>query len=178
MKTESIGIGAEVREWDVQAPLAALEACLRRQIEMRQMDNPLIVGIHTGGVWVAEWLRKRLGIAEAIGQLNISFYRDDFSRIGMHPEVRPSRLPNTEDRNVILVDDVLYTGRTVRAALNELFDYGRPRQVVLGVLLDRNGRELPVQAECAGARIELPPGQRIKLTGPDPLRLELFSGGA
>ncbi len=163
----------EVIEWDVEALLAVLEACLRRQIEARGLEKPLIVGIHTGGVWVAEWLRQRLGIQEAIGRLNISFYRDDFSRIGMHPEVRPSQLPSTEERDVILIDDVLYTGRTIRAALNELFDYGRPRQVILAVLIDRGGRELPIQADCIGARIELAGGLRIKLKGPEPLRLEL-----
>ncbi|GAB6068681.1 bifunctional pyr operon transcriptional regulator/uracil phosphoribosyltransferase PyrR [Methylothermus subterraneus] len=169
MKTEAI-------EWDVEALLAALEACLRLQIQTRRLKNPLIVGIHTGGVWIAEDLSRRLGNPpEAIGRLNISFYRDDFSRIGMHPEVRPSQLPSTEDRDVILIDDVLYTGRTIRAALDELFDYGRPRQVVLGVLIDRGGRELPIQADCAGARIELAEGVRIKLKGPKPLRLELSS---
>ncbi|MFN3920132.1 MAG: bifunctional pyr operon transcriptional regulator/uracil phosphoribosyltransferase PyrR [Methylohalobius sp.] len=171
MKTEAV-------EWDVEALLAALEACLRRQIKLRKLENPLIVGIHTGGVWIAEWLSRRLGIAEPIGRLNISFYRDDFSRIGMHPEVRPSQLPSTEERDVILIDDVLYTGRTIRAALDELFDYGRPRRVVLGVLIERGGRELPIQADCVGARIELAEGLRIKLKGPDPLRLELSSAGA
>lgn len=169
---------AEIIEWDVEALLAVLEACLHRQIETRGFENPLIVGIHTGGVWVAERLRQRLGISEPMGRLNISFYRDDFSRIGMHPEVRPSQLPSTEERDVILIDDVLYTGRTIRAALNELFDYGRPRQVMLGVLIDRGGRELPIQADCVGARIELAEGLRIKLKGPAPLRLELFSAGA
>lgn len=165
-------------EWDVEALLAVLEGCLRRQIKTRGFENPLIVGIHTGGVWVAEWLRQRLGVSETIGRLNISFYRDDFSRIGMHPEVRPSQLPSTEERDVVLIDDVLYTGRTIRAALNELFDYGRPRQVILAVLIDRGGRELPIQADCVGARIELKEGVRIKLKGPDPLRLELSSAGA
>lgn len=168
---------AEIAEWDVEALLAILESGVRRQIEMRKVNDPLIVGIHTGGVWVAEWLRQRLKVPEAIGRLNISFYRDDFSRIGMHPEVRPSQLPSTEERNVILIDDVLYTGRTIRAALNELFDYGRPRQVILAVLIDRGGRELPIQADCVGARIELAEALRIKLKGPKPLRLELSSAG-
>ena len=162
-----------IAELDVDSLLLALEACLRRQMETRGLRDPLIVGIHTGGVWIAERLRERLGVEGPIGRLNIAFYRDDFSRIGMHPEVRPSRLPSTEDRDVILIDDVLYTGRTIRAALNELFDYGRPRQVVLAVLIERNGRELPIQPDCVGARIDLGPNQRIKLTGPDPLRLEL-----
>lgn len=162
-------------ELDIRALLDALQDCLQRQIARRELKTPLVVGIHTGGVWVAERLRMRLGIEEPVGRLNIAFYRDDFSRIGMHPEVRPSQLPSTEGRDVILIDDVLYTGRTIRAALNELFDYGRPSQVVLGVLIERNGRELPIQADCAGARIELASGQRIKLSGPSPLRLELHT---
>ncbi|HFD86378.1 MAG TPA: bifunctional pyr operon transcriptional regulator/uracil phosphoribosyltransferase PyrR [Gammaproteobacteria bacterium] len=164
-----------IAELDVEALIAALGECLQREMEERGLIDPLLVGIHTGGVWIAEILQQRLGISGSIGQLNISFYRDDFSSIGMHPEVRPSQLPSTENRDVILIDDVLYTGRTIRAALNELFDYGRPRQVVLGVLIVRNGRELPIQADCCGAKIELAPGQRVKLTGPSPLRLELHS---
>jgi pyrimidine operon attenuation protein/uracil phosphoribosyltransferase len=165
----------QATEWDVEALLSALESCLRTKIKARKALSPLLVGIHTGGVWVAERLKLRLGITEAIGKLNISFYRDDFSRIGMHPEVRPSQLPSTEGRDVVLIDDVLYTGRTIRAALDELFDYGRPRQVILGVLIDRGGRELPIQADCVGARIELAENVRIKLKGPQPLRLELSS---
>ncbi|HHJ39586.1 MAG: bifunctional pyr operon transcriptional regulator/uracil phosphoribosyltransferase [Methylothermaceae bacteria B42] len=164
-----------VAELDVKSLLAALEACLKQQIHSRRLDNPLMIGIHTGGVWLAENLHKKLKIKEPLGRLNIAFYRDDFSRIGVHPEVRPSELPSTEDRDIILIDDVLYTGRTIRAALNELFDYGRPRQVILGVLIDRNGRELPIQADCVGAHIELAANQSIKLTGPDPLRLELHT---
>ncbi len=164
-----------IAELDVEALITSLGKCLRRQGEQRGLKDPLMVGIHTGGVWIAEQLQQRLGFEGPIGKLNISFYRDDFSRIGMHPEVRPSQLPSTEDRDVILIDDVLYTGRTIRAALNELFDYGRPRRVILGVLVERNGRELPIQADCSGARIELAAGQRVKLTGPSPLHLELHT---
>ncbi len=160
-------------ELDIDTLLRNLADCLRRQIEARGLRDPMLVGIHTGGVWIAERLRRRLGIEAPLGQLNIAFYRDDFSRIGMHPQVRPSQLPSTEGRDVILIDDVLYTGRTIRAALNELFDYGRPRQVVLGVLIERDGRELPIQPDCVGGRIALGPDQRIKLTGPEPLKLEI-----
>ncbi|BCX81389.1 pyrimidine operon attenuation protein/uracil phosphoribosyltransferase [Methylomarinovum caldicuralii] len=160
---------------DIDTLLQNLADCLRRQIETRRLRDPLLVGIHTGGVWIAERLRERLGIETPLGRLNIAFYRDDFSRIGMHPEVRPSQLPSTENRDVILIDDVLYTGRTIRAALNELFDYGRPRQVILGVLIERDGRELPIQPDCVGGRVSLGPDQRIKLTGPDPLKLEIHT---
>ena len=156
--------------------LDALEAAMRAEIARRGMSNPSMVGIHTGGAWVAEALHRRMGLSEPLGMLNISFYRDDFSQIGIHPQVRPSSLPfRVEGRDIILVDDVLYTGRTIRAALNEIFDYGRPAQVMLGVLLDRNGRQIPVQADCVGAKVDLLPGQRIKLTGPEPLAVSLQS---
>ena len=126
--------------------------------------KPLIVGIHTGGAWLAGRLHSALGLDEALGTLDISFYRDDFTQVGMHPEVKTSHLPVPLDgRHVILVDDVLHTGRTVRAALNELFDYGRPASVILAVLVDRDGRELPIQADVRGRHMNLPPGQHIKL---------------
>lgn len=123
-----------------------------------------MVGIHTGGVWVAEWLHKTLGIKIPLGTLDISFYRDDFSRRGLHPEVKSTQLAfNVDDRPIILVDDVLYTGRTIRAAMNELFDYGRPSAIQLAILVDRGGRQLPIQADFTGTRIDLPAGQNIQL---------------
>jgi pyrimidine operon attenuation protein/uracil phosphoribosyltransferase len=133
-----------------------------------------MVGIHTGGAWIAERLHGALGLDTPLGTLDISFYRDDFSRKGMHPEVQPSRLPlSIEDRTVILVDDVLYTGRTVRAALNELFDYGRPAAVRLAVLVDRDGRELPIAADVAGTSVRLAGNERVALEGPQPLTLDI-----
>ncbi|HIE40014.1 MAG TPA: bifunctional pyr operon transcriptional regulator/uracil phosphoribosyltransferase, partial [Thiomicrorhabdus sp.] len=83
--------------------------------------------------------------------------------------------PNMEDRDIILIDDVFYTGRTIRAALNEIFDYGRPNQVILGVLIERDGRQIPLQPDCTGCSVTLPTGQRIKLTGPDPLGIHIQS---
>ena len=125
-------------------------------------------------MWIAEQLHRRLNISEPLGLLDISFYRDDFSQIGVHPNVKPSQLPSQiEGRDIILVDDVFYTGRTVRAALNEIFDYGRPNQVVLAVLIARDGRQIPLSPDCLGARVELSSEQRIKLMGPDPLIIEL-----
>jgi pyrimidine operon attenuation protein / uracil phosphoribosyltransferase len=136
--------------------------------------DPAIVGIHTGGVWIAEQLHRQLGITEPLGSLDISFYRDDFTRIGMNPVVRPSELPfSIDDRHIILVDDVLFTGRTIRAALNELFDYGRPASIMLATLIDRGGRELPIQANVVGRYVELQPDEQIKLSGPDPMTLEI-----
>lgn len=155
---------------DVDAALAHLVAGLESLAERQ----PLLVGIHTGGVWVAERLHRALGLAEPLGTLDISFYRDDFTRIGMHPQVKTSHLPiDITDRNVILVDDVLHTGRTVRAALNEIFDYGRPASITLATLIVRDGRELPIQADVAGAVLHLRKNQHIKLTGPDRLALTL-----
>jgi len=154
--------------------LNKLEAGLKRIIAERQLTNPLMIGIRTGGVWIAEQMHQRLNINEPLGLLDISFYRDDFSQIGVNPNVKPSQLPpNIEGRDIILIDDVFYTGRTIRAALNEIFDYGRPNQVVLAVLIERDGRQIPLCPDCAGANITLNSDQRIKLTGPEPLAIHL-----
>ena len=127
-----------------------------------------LVGIHTGGVWVAERLHAALGLKTPLGRLDVSFYRDDFSRSGLHPQIKSSDIPfEVNDRPIIIVDDVLYTGRTIRAVLNELFDYGRPASVRLAVLVDRGGRELPVQAEFAAARVTLPAAQSLALARDD-----------
>ena len=144
------------------------------QISSENLDNPALIGIHTGGVWVAQKLHSALGLKESMGSLDISFYRDDFSRIGMNPEVKPSKLPvSVDDAHIILVDDILHTGRTIRAALNEIFDYGRPASVTLAVLGSRSGRELPIQADVVGKQIELSQHEHVKLTGPDPLKMEI-----
>jgi len=156
--------------------LDRLEVELRAEIALRGLADPVMIGIHTGGGWVAERLHARMGLNDPLGLLNISFYRDDFSQIGMHPQVLPSNLPfRVEGRNIILIDDVLYTGRTIRAALNEIFDYGRPAHVLLGVLIERDGRQIPVQADCKGGRMELGANEKIKLTGPEPLALSIHS---
>lgn len=157
---------------DLTALIEAMAGELRDHLAARGRELPLIIGIHTGGVWVAAELHRQLGLSDPLGELNIAFYRDDFSRIGMHPRVEPSRLPfEIEDRHVVLVDDVLYTGRTVRAALNEIFDYGRPASVTLAVLIDRSGRELPIQADVIGKKMALGPREHVKLIGPRPLAL-------
>ena len=137
-----------------------------------QVEQPLMVGVLTGGVWIAERLHQMLHIEEPLGSLSINFYRDDFTRIGLHPRVLPSDLPfDVNDRNIILIDDVLHTGRTIRAALNEIFDYGRPASVSLGVLVDRQGRELPISPDVTAETISLADNEHIKLTGPNPLNL-------
>ncbi|MBL1262445.1 bifunctional pyr operon transcriptional regulator/uracil phosphoribosyltransferase PyrR [Candidatus Methylomicrobium oryzae] len=166
---------------DIPELIDRLADQLKALIAERKLNNPLMIGIRTGGVWIAERLHRKLHISEPLGLLDISFYRDDFSQIGMNPKVKPSQLPaQLEGRDIILVDDVFYTGRTIRAALNEIFDYGRPNQVVLAVLIKRDGKQIPIAPDCVGIRIELNPGQRIKLTGPEPLgvHIECVKGAA
>ena len=147
---------------------------MAERLAPRLHPDTVLIGIHTGGVWVAQRLRERLVIEPPIGELDIAFYRDDFSQIGMHPSVRPSKLPfEVDGRHIALIDDILYTGRTVRAALNEVFDYGRPASVLLAVLVDRGGRQLPIQPDAAGTILALGHDEHVKLTGPDPLALRL-----
>jgi len=157
---------------DVERLLEGMSGGVRAYLAGLGRERPLVIGIRTGGVWLAQRLHRLLELDEAPGTLNINFYRDDFTRIGMHPRVAPSELPvDVNDRHVVLVDDVLYTGRTIRAALNEIFDYGRPASVTLAVLVERGGRELPIRPDVAGRQLTLAAGESIKLTGPDPLEL-------
>jgi len=136
--------------------------------------DTVIVGIHTGGVWVAERLHAMLKCSLPLGTLDISFYRDDFSRIGLHPQVKPSNLPfDLEGRDILLVDDVLHSGRTVRAAMNELFDYGRPASIRLAVLVDRGGHELPIRPDFTGLTLVVPVHQNINLSRLDDGHLTL-----
>jgi pyrimidine operon attenuation protein/uracil phosphoribosyltransferase len=154
--------------------LAQMATKTQTLLKQRAIDNPLMVGIHTGGVWLATQLHQQLKIVEPLATLDISFYRDDFSRIGMNPKVKPSNLPpDVEDRHILLIDDVLHTGRTIRAAMNELFDYGRPASITLLCLIERSGRELPLQADIVGQHIELNDDEHIKLSGPEPLTFEV-----
>lgn len=137
-------------------------------------DSTAVVGIHTGGAWLARRIHQALKITYPLGVLDISFYRDDYSKIGLHPQVRPSQLPfEAENSRIILVDDVLYTGRTIRAAVNELFDYGRPASIHLAVLVDRGGRELPIAARYTGATLALPENSMLELRQTDDGKLSL-----
>jgi pyrimidine operon attenuation protein/uracil phosphoribosyltransferase len=136
-----------------------------------------LIGIHTGGVWIAERLHRDLKLKVPLGTLDVSFYRDDYEKIGLHRDVKASSIPfEIEGRHLVLVDDVLYTGRTIRAAMNELFDYGRPASIMLAALVDRGGRELPVAARFVGATITLAASQSIELTRDSNGRLELVAG--
>jgi pyrimidine operon attenuation protein/uracil phosphoribosyltransferase len=160
----------------VDDAIAELTTRIRESLDRGELRDPLIVGIHTGGVWVARSLQRALGCEEPLGRLNITFYRDDFNTIGLHPQVSPSELPVTVDgRDIILVDDVLFTGRTVRAAMNELFDYGRPRRIRLAVLYQRNGRELPVCADWVGQKPVLSDDEQIHVDGPDPVTARIVT---
>jgi len=162
------------KELDINPPLNHVAESLSALLESRNIQHPIMIGIHTGGVWVAQQLHQRLRLQEPLGTLDISFYRDDFTRVGINPQVKPSTLPpSIDDRHIILVDDVLYTGRTIRAAMNELFDYGRPASIMLAVLVERDGRELPIQADALGQHITLEAGEQVKLQGPEPLTLSI-----
>jgi len=154
--------------------LNSMAAHIKRYHHDKNPEQLMMVGIHTGGVWVAERLHQILELSQPLGKLNIGFYRDDFSRLAEQPTVKPSDLSvAVEDKHIILVDDVIYTGRTIKAALNELFDYGRPASVALVVLVKRGGRELPIQPNVVGCAFELDMTQQVKLNGPEPLTLEI-----
>lgn len=137
---------------------------------MRPSVTPdtVLVGIHTGGVWIAERLHQVLGIKAPLGSIDVSYHRDDLHIGGGKHGGRASQLPfDVEGAHVVIVDDVLATGRTIRAAMNELFDYGRPARIDLAVLIDRGGRELPVAATWSGGTANLPAAQMLELTRND-----------
>ena len=137
---------------------------LARQLQAHVSDATGIVGIRSGGAWLADRLHRELKLATPLGVLDISFYRDDFDTAGLRHQVKPSQIPfDVNDRHIIVVDDVLYTGRTVRAAMNELFDYGRPGRIELAVLVDRGERQLPIAAQYLGATIQVPQGKLLRL---------------
>ncbi|MGV8862550.1 MAG: bifunctional pyr operon transcriptional regulator/uracil phosphoribosyltransferase PyrR [Pseudomonas sp.] len=146
---------------------------LKAYLNQRNICEPSFIGIRTGGIWVAQALLDEMGNTSPLGTLDVSFYRDDFSQNGLHPQVRPSALPfEIEGQHLVLIDDVLMSGRTIRAALNELFDYGRPASVTLVCLLDLEAGELPISPDVVGATLSLAPEERVKLLGPAPLALE------
>ena len=149
---------------DVDTLITRLADAIRPQLAA----DTALVGIYSGGVWIAEQLHRLLNIATPLGMLSITHYRDDFSRIGLHPQIKPSHLPfEVEARNIILVDDVFYTGRTVRGAMHELFDYGRPASIKLAVLVNRGGHELPICPDFTGVYHEIPPEQSLTLSRED-----------
>ena len=128
------------------------------------LDNVAIVGIYSGGAWLAERLARDCHIRQPVGYIDVSFHRDDYASRGLHQDVKPSQIPFSVDgATIILVDDVLNTGRTTRAAINELFDYGRPAQILLSCLVDRGGRELPYAADFIASMVTLPADTSLNL---------------
>ena len=137
---------------------------LAAQIQPALQADTTLVGIHSGGAWIARRVHQLLGLPGEIGLLDVSFYRDDFGQRGLHPQVRPTQIPfAVDDRTLVLIDDVLFTGRTTRAAINELFDYGRPRRIQLAVLADRGGRQLPIQPDFCVWRPKLAAHEELVL---------------
>lgn len=155
--------------------IGGMAQVLRNRLRDRRIDNPAMIGIHTGGAWVAQHLADFIELQDPTGLLDISFYRDDFTQIGVNPQVKPSQIDfDVDNRNIILVDDVLHTGRTIRAAMNEIFDFGRPASITLVTLVERSGRELPIQPDVIGLSPPLALSDHIKLNGPDPMSLEIL----
>lgn len=138
---------------------------LGQKIRALQLPQPVIVGIHTGGVILAEQICQHFPELSPHQSIDISFYRDDFSRVGFNPEVKGTNLNiDIENKNIILIDDILHTGRTIRAAMNEIFAYGRPKSITLAVLATRNGRELPIQADIVGYELNIAASEHVKLS--------------
>ena len=154
----------------------ALYAALLDQVKagLAGAHEPAIVGIHSGGAWIAERLAADLGMGARCGVLDVSFYRDDYKKKGLPAEVKPTHIGfNVDGATILLVDDVLYTGRTTRAAINELFDYGRPAKILLAALVDRGERQLPVAADFVAAHTRVPAGQALRLRQGDDRRFTL-----
>jgi pyrimidine operon attenuation protein/uracil phosphoribosyltransferase len=150
----------------------ALYAALARQVKdaLASVDNVALVGIYSGGAWLADRLAADLQLdgRGRLGYIDVSFYRDDYAEKGLPAEVKPSHVPfDVDGATILLVDDVLYTGRTTRAAINELFDYGRPARIMLAALVDRGERELPIAADFVAHTVALNPGERLVLQRAD-----------
>ena len=154
----------------------AEKLCAQLAAELRPKLGPktAMIGLYTGGAWLAERLHKLLALKDPLGLMDIAFYRDDYAARGLKHDPKRTKIPfDVNGCELLLVDDVLYTGRTVRAAMNELFDYGRPRSIALVVLADRGGRQLPICAQYVGTRVEVPPGMRLTLKKQDSGKLTL-----
>lgn len=167
-------------------PLPDAEALLKNLADKLQpllKTNTALVGIQSGGVWLMQKLLVLLAADNAIehGTLDVSFYRDDYEKRGLKAENRPSQIPfDVENKHIILIDDVFYTGRTTRAAMNELFDYGRPASITLVTLVNRGGRELPIAPQITAAEMSLDASQNLQLVknqdGSLSLELKSLSG--
>jgi pyrimidine operon attenuation protein/uracil phosphoribosyltransferase len=148
----------------LQLDAEGLYAELRTGVRALLQPEAVLVGIWSGGAWLAERLQADLQRTGKPGVISSTLHRDDFGSRGLAGGADPTHLPfEIEGRRIVLIDDVLYTGRTIRAVINELYDFGRPASVKLAVLVDRGGRELPIEAAFAAARIALPPTQKLAL---------------
>lgn len=137
---------------------------LAGELKPKLTPGMAMIGLYTGGALLAERLHPLLGLDTPLGLMDIAFYRDDYHKQGLHHDPKRTQIGfEVEGRHLLLVDDILYTGRTVRAAMNELFDYGRPASITLVVLADRGGRQLPVCAQYCGAKVEVPEGRRLRM---------------
>ena len=146
---------------------AALYAQLLAGVRSLRSADTHLVGITSGGAWLAEALHKDLGLSGKHGVISSAMHRDDFAQRGLASSAQTQIPFDVNGADIILLDDVLYTGRTIRAVLNELFDFGRPAKVQLAVLVDRGGRQLPIEASFAAARVALPPEQQLALARSD-----------
>ena len=156
----------------LQLDAEALYVALRDGVRALLQPSTVLVGIWSGGAWLAERLHADLGRPGAAGVISSTLHRDDFSARGMASGTDATRLPFAiEGSHILLIDDVLYTGRTIRAVINELYDFGRPARVDLAVLVDRGGRELPIEAAFAAARVDVPAAQKLALARDDAGRL-------
>jgi pyrimidine operon attenuation protein/uracil phosphoribosyltransferase len=154
----------------------AEKLCEQLAAELRPTLGPksAMVGLYTGGAWLAERLHALLGMKAPLGLMDIAFYRDDYAARGLHHDPKRTKIPfDVNGAELLLVDDVLYSGRTVRAAMNELFDYGRPASIRLVVLADRGGRQLPIAAQHVGAAVDVPAGMRLNLKKENSGKLQL-----
>ncbi|MFO1316242.1 MAG: bifunctional pyr operon transcriptional regulator/uracil phosphoribosyltransferase PyrR [Burkholderiales bacterium] len=161
---------------DAEATLLALAERMRGAVA----HDAAFVGIYSGGAWLAERLPALVPGNHPVGYIDVSFYRDDYSRTGLKPNTKRTELPfDVDGASIVLVDDVLFTGRSVRAAVNELFDFGRPARIELAVLIDRGGRELPIEPTYCGARLAVARDLSIVLSRDDGrLRLDAEKQGS
>jgi len=161
---------------DAEATLLALAERMRGAVA----HDAAFVGIYSGGAWLAERLPALVPGNHPVGYIDVSFYRDDYARTGLKPNTKRTELPfDVDGATIVLVDDVLFTGRSVRAAVNELFDFGRPARIELAVLIDRGGRELPIEPTYCGARLAVARDLSIVLSRDDGrLRLDAEKQGS
>ena len=162
LSCNSISMNPSITELNAET----LYARLLKQIREALATKPkvAIVGIRSGGAWIAERIAADLGLENPPGFIDVSFYRDDYAEKGLPAEVKPTQIPfDVTGSTILLIDDVLYTGRTTRAAINELFDYGRPERILLAALIDRGGRELPIAADFVAANVSLDTNEKLVL---------------